>query len=64
VLDRGQLRPRYIESNICLGYQAQNATLDDAKISTRDKESKHDPEMHQTCSGNQRYFAMKLQGDV
>lgn len=36
-----------------------DATLIDAPSSTKNKEKKRDPEMHQTMKGNQWYFGMK-----
>ena len=36
-----------------------DATLIDAPTSTKNKEGKRDPEMHQTRKGNQWYFGMK-----
>jgi IS5 family transposase len=36
-----------------------DATLIDAPSSTKNKEGKRDPEMHQTKKGNQWYFGMK-----
>ena len=36
-----------------------DATLINAPSSTKNKERKRDPEMHQTKKGNQYYFGMK-----
>jgi IS5 family transposase len=36
-----------------------DATIIDAPSSTRNKDGKRDPEMHQTKKGNQWYFGMK-----
>lgn len=36
-----------------------DATIIDAPSSTKNKEGKRDPEMHQTCKGKQWYFGMK-----
>ena len=36
-----------------------DATIIDAPSSTKNKEGKRDPEMHQTKKGNQWYFGMK-----
>jgi transposase, IS5 family len=37
-----------------------DATIISAPSSTKNKEGKRDPEMHQTCKGQQWYFGMKL----
>lgn len=37
-----------------------DATLIDAPTSTKNKEKKRDPDMHQTKKGNQWYFGMKV----
>jgi IS5 family transposase len=41
-----------------------DATLIAAPSSTKNKEGKPDPEMHQTKKGNQWYFGMKVHADV
>ena len=37
-----------------------NATLINAPSSTKNKDGKRDPEMHQTKKGNQYYFGMRF----
>ena len=37
-----------------------DATTINASSSTKNKEKKRDPEMHQTPKGNQWYFGMKM----
>ena len=41
-----------------------NATLLAAPSSTKNKEGKRDPEMHQTKNGNQWYFGMQIHAGV
>lgn len=41
-----------------------DATIINAPSSTKNKEGKRDPEMHQTKKGNQWYFGMKIHAGV
>jgi IS5 family transposase len=41
-----------------------DATLIAAPSSTKNKDGKRDPEMHQTCKGKQRHFGMKIHAGV